>query len=101
MSMLDYNSQLQTSARITLSSEPNQGHIENPGCFDNRIWQTRQRVPEPFEMDLVAVLEEIFEAGAIEIEEVIAGLNARSAMDRQGQPWTESSFLQEMAVLGK
>lgn len=98
---LDHNPELKTWARIIPSSEPGQGRIERPGGFDNRTWQTRQRAPEPFELDLLAALEAVFEGGATELDEVVAGLNARESHDRQGQPWSEASFLQEMAVLGQ
>lgn len=98
---LDHNPELKTWARVIPSAEPGQGRIEAPGGFDNRVWQNRQRAPEPFELDLTATLEEVFDGGAVELDEVIAGLNARDSRDRQGQPWSEASFLQEMAVLGQ
>lgn len=100
MSDRDFNPELKTWARIIPSSEPGQGRIEQPGGFDNRVWQTRERAPEPFETELLATLEAVFAAGASELAEVIEGLNARHSQDRQGQPWSESTFLQEMAVLG-
>lgn len=100
MSDLDFNPQLKTWSRIIPSSEPGQGSIEPPGGFDNRVWQTRERAPEPFEIELVTALEAVFASGAEELAEVVAGLNARHSLDRQGKPWSESSFLQEMAVLG-
>lgn len=98
---IDHNPELKTWARIIPSSEPGQGHIERPGGFDNRVWQNRQRAPEPFELDLVVALEAVFAEGATALDEVVAGLNARHSQDRQGQPWSEASFLQEMAVLGQ
>lgn len=97
---VDHNPKLKTWALITPSSKPGKGDIECAGGFDNRVWQNRQRSPEAFELALVAALEEVFEAGATELNEVISGLNARDSQDRQGQPWTVEQFLQEMAVLG-
>ncbi|MCE8036187.1 recombinase-like helix-turn-helix domain-containing protein [Halomonas sp. MCCC 1A11062] len=98
---LEHNPELKTWARIIPATEPGQGRIERPGGFDNRVWQNRQRAPEPFELALVADLEAVFETGAEQLSDVIAGLNARHSQDRQGQPWSEASFLQEMAVLGQ
>ncbi len=49
----------------------------------------------------MAALEAVFAEGATALDEVVAGLNARHSQDRQGQPWSEASFLQEMAVLGQ
>lgn len=100
MAMLDHNPQLKNWTRIIPSSEAGQGHIEHPGGFDNRVWQNRQRAPEPFELDLLATLQDVFETGAEALDDVIDGLNARDCRDRQGHPWTEASFLKEMAVLG-
>ncbi len=101
MAQQDHNPQLKTWQRIIPSSEPGQGHIEAPGGFANPIWQTRASAPGPFELDLVAALEEVFAEGATELEAVVDGLNARHRHDRNGQPWTQESFLQEMAVLGQ
>lgn len=109
MSHNDCNPQLKSWARIIPSTEPGQGRIEHPGEFGNRVWQTRERPAEPFELELVEALESVFESGAVELADVVAGLNKRQVvgglserqhMDRQGNPWTEESFLQEMAVLG-
>ncbi|WP_027965609.1 recombinase-like helix-turn-helix domain-containing protein [Halomonas halocynthiae] len=100
MSDSDLNPQLKTWARVIPSSEPGKGRIEQPGGFDNRVWQTRERAAEPFELELVAALEEVFESGATELPQVIAGLKERHRLDRQGNPWNEESFLKEMAVLG-
>ena len=101
MSQQDYNPQLKTWQRIIPSSEPGQGHIEAPGGFANPIWQTRASVPGAFELDLVAALEEVFAEGATELEAAVEGLNARHRYDRNGQAWTQDSFLQELAVLGQ
>lgn len=101
MSQPNYNPQLKDWARIIPSTEPGQGHIEGPGGFDNRVWQTRQREPEAFELDLVAALEGVFEQGATELADVVAGLNRAGQLDRRGKRWTETTFLQEMAVLGQ
>lgn len=101
MAQQDYNPQLKTWQRIIPSSEPGQGHIEAPGGFANPVWQTRAGVPGPFEHALVAALEEVFAEGATELDAVIEGLNTRGHHDRNGQAWTQASFLQEMAVLGQ
>lgn len=100
MSDLDFNPELSQWERIIPSSEAGRGHIERPGGFDNRVWQTRSRSPERFERDLLSSLEAVFEEGASELHEVIVGLNARCCQDRSGAPWSEQSFLREMAVLG-
>lgn len=100
MSDLDFNLDLSQWERIIPSSEAGQGHIEHPGGFDNRVWQTRSCSPGRFERELLTSLEAVFEAGASELHDVIAGLNAKHCQDRNGVPWSEESFLQEMAVLG-
>lgn len=101
MAQQDYNPQLKQWQRIIPSSEPGQGHIEAPGGFANPVWQTRASAPGAFEHALVAALEEVFADGATELDAVIEGLNARHRHDRNGQAWTQESFLQELAVLGQ
>ncbi|XKE45620.1 hypothetical protein LG302_00340 [Halomonas organivorans] len=101
MAQQDYNPQLKTWQRIIPSSEPGQGHIEAPGGFANPVWQTRSGVPGPFELELVEALEEVFAEGVTELDALVEGLNARDRHDRNGQPWTRESFLQEIAVLGQ
>ncbi|MDN3556015.1 recombinase-like helix-turn-helix domain-containing protein [Halomonas maura] len=101
MAQQDYNPQLKTWQRIIPSSEPGQGHIEVPGGFANPVWQTRQSVPGPFELELVEALEEVFAEGVTELDALVDGLNARDRHDRNGRPWTQESFLREMAVLGQ
>lgn len=96
-----YNPQLQDWAKIIPSSEPGQGRIEAPGGFDNRVWQNRERVPEAFELSLIEGLETVFSGGAQSLADVISGLNNAGYNDRQGAPWTEISFQQELAVLGR
>ncbi|WP_028671221.1 recombinase-like helix-turn-helix domain-containing protein [Saccharospirillum impatiens] len=97
----DYNPQLKDWAKIIPSSEPDQGRIEAPGGFDNRVWQTRERVPEAFELALIEGLETVFTEGAGSLPDIITGLNNAGYQDRQGEAWTEASFLQEMAILGR
>lgn len=100
MAESNFNFQLAKWQRIIPSSEAGQGRIERPGGFDNRVWQSRSRAPEPFELQLLEDLEAVFEDGAAELPEVIVGLNARHSRDRGGVAWSEASFLREMAVLG-
>ncbi|MFM9270416.1 recombinase-like helix-turn-helix domain-containing protein [Halomonas elongata] len=101
MAQQDYNPQLKNWQRIIPSSEPDQGYIEAPGDFANPVWQTRQSAPGPFELALVDALEAVFADGVTELGALVEGLNARQCHDRQGHPWTQESFLQEMAILGQ
>lgn len=100
MAEQQYNDQLNQWANIIPSSEAGQGHIERPGGFDNRVWQTRSRAPEAFELALLDALEAVFEGGATELADIADGLNARQCFDRDGLAWSQDSFLREMAVLG-
>ncbi|GGX45148.1 recombinase-like helix-turn-helix domain-containing protein [Saccharospirillum salsuginis] len=101
MSQLNYNPQLKQWERIIPATEPGQGRIEQPGGFDNRVWQNRDHEPEAFELALVEALESVFEDGATELDQVVAGLNRIEFKDRQGNAWTDNSVLQELAVLGQ
>ncbi|MEX1056747.1 MAG: recombinase-like helix-turn-helix domain-containing protein [Natronospirillum sp.] len=46
-------------------------------------------------------MEAVFTAGAESLPDVINGLNKAGYHDRKGEAWTEASFLQEMAILGR
>ena len=68
--------------------------------YDNLIWQTRSRVPESWELQLIATLETLFEQGAESLGELVNGLNGVRMHDQQGEPWSESSFQAFLQVNG-
>ena len=45
-------------------------------------------------------LEEIFEQGAEELEQIVSALNQRRLFDRSGQPWNEATFREFLHVNG-
>lgn len=79
--------------------EAGKGEIEVPGATPNIIWQTRDHEPTPYENALADALEEVFEAGALELCEVVKGLNDLGFRSSNGEIWSEDSFTQEMHVL--
>ena len=64
-----------------LAPQPNnvagKGVIEKPGETDNFIWQTRKAEPTQYENDFGDALEQVFEAGALELHEVVERLESR------------------------
>ena len=96
----DFNPWLPDTQQIKPSREGGNGQIHKPGQFQNVIWQTRTRVPDGFEAALVAALEDIFDQGANELEEVVSALNQRCLFDRNGCPWNETSFREFLHVNG-
>ncbi|MEW5248384.1 recombinase-like helix-turn-helix domain-containing protein [Microbulbifer sp. 2201CG32-9] len=101
MSEQNFNPQLKQWAQIIPSSEAGQGRIEQPGGFDNRVWQTRERPAEPFELALAEALECAFEGGAETFEELLVALQTQKSLDRQGCLWSEQTLLNELTVLGQ
>ena len=61
---LDFNPALPESRQFTPPAEGGNGNIHKPGDYHNLIWQTRSRVPENWELQLIATLETLFEQGA-------------------------------------
>lgn len=79
---------------------PAKGSIDAPGQLPNIIWQTRPAPPTPFENALGDALEQVFEAGATELPDVVAGLNANGCMDPDGKPWTPTRLTEVLAKVG-
>ncbi len=97
---LDFNPQLPETRQFTPPAEGGNGAIHQPGQYQNIIWQTRPRVPEPFELRLIDALEQLFDQGAETLEALVEGLNAQRIFDHQGEPWSEQSFRAFLQVNG-
>ena len=97
---LDFNPALPESRQFTPPAEGGNGNIHKPGDYPNLIWQTRSRVPESWELQLIATLETLFEQGAETLGELVSGLNGVRMYDQQGEPWSESSFQAFLQVNG-
>lgn len=95
-----FNSRLKAWLEPRPTGEPGAGRIEEPGRFGNLVWQTRPRETNEYERSLVAALERVFGEGAVELPDVVAGLNALGLRDHAGHAWTEDSFRQALAALG-
>jgi hypothetical protein len=74
--------------------------IEHPARIENMIWQNRAALPTAYEDALGNALEEVFAAGAVELDEVIAKLNELGFPSPEQGKWTEEIFLREMKQLG-
>ncbi|QGN39706.1 recombinase-like helix-turn-helix domain-containing protein [Klebsiella oxytoca] len=97
---LDFNPALPENRQFTPPAEGGNGNIHQPGDYHNLIWQTRSRVPENWELQLIATLETLFEQGAETLSELVNGLNGIRMYDQQGEPWNESSFEAFLQVNG-
>ncbi|MFX1670989.1 hypothetical protein PWR63_01560 [Paraburkholderia sp. A2WS-5] len=88
-----------------LASSPNnvagKGEIEIPGEVENRIWQTRKAEPTEYENDFGDALERVFETGAVELDDVVAGLNRIGFRTMDGASWTVERFRADIASLAK
>lgn len=98
--ILNFNPALPESRQFTPPAEGGSGNIHKPGDYHNLIWQTRSRVPENWELQLIATLETLFEQGAESLSELVNGLNALKMHDQQGEPWSEASFQAFLQVNG-
>lgn len=77
------------------------GTIEIPGQAENMVWQTRKAEPTRFENDLGDALVNAFDAGAIDLDQVVKSLNDQGLRSQDGSPWTEESFTQTMRKLAE
>ncbi|KFK93922.1 MULTISPECIES: recombinase-like helix-turn-helix domain-containing protein [unclassified Serratia (in: enterobacteria)] len=96
----DINPWLPDTQQIIPAREGGNGQIHQPGQYQNVIWQNRARVPDGFETALVAALEEIFDQGAEELDQIVSALNQRRLFDRSGQAWNEATFREFLHVNG-
>ncbi len=60
---LDFNPALPESRQFTPPAEGGNGNIHKPGDYHNLIWQTRSRVAESWELELIATLETLSSRG--------------------------------------
>jgi hypothetical protein len=88
-----------------LAPQPNnvagKGVIEQPGHIENFIWQTRKAEPTQYENDFGDALEQVFEAGASELDDVVAGLNRIGFRSPEGAPWTAERLAAEFRTLAE
>ena len=97
---MDHNPHLTPWRHPEPGSAAGKGAIERPDQVTNIVWQTRPAVPSAYESALADDLIACFGAGAEELPDLVAGLNARGSRSPSGAPWTEESFTTEMKRLG-
>ncbi len=97
---MDYNPYLKPWQPPTPNARAGEGEIERPGQIANIVWQTRAAPPSEYENRLGDALEQVFESGAVELADVVAGLNKLGFRSSDGRPWTEATFEAEMERLG-
>lgn len=77
------------------------GVIEKPGRIENMVWQTRKAEPTQYESDLGDALETVFESGAVELGDVVAGLNETDFRTPEGNHWSEERLAAEFKQLAE
>lgn len=97
---MDHNPYLKPWQQPKPNQVAGKGEIERPDRIRNIVWQTRSAPPTEFENQLGDALERVFDSGAVELADVVAGLNKLGFLASDGQPWTEASFQAEMKRLG-
>ncbi len=91
LSTLNYNPYLREGAPRREQRVGN-GVIDVPGRVENIVWQTRTRPPTEYENRLGDALEQVFEAGAVALEDVVAKLNDMGVRTEDGRRWTAEVF---------
>jgi hypothetical protein len=77
------------------------GVIEQPGQSENMIWQNRKAEPTQYENDFGDALEQVFEAGATELDDVVAGLNRIGLRTPEGAAWSAERLAAEFRLLAE
>jgi hypothetical protein len=97
---MDHNPNLKPWQKPEPNNVAGKGHIEVPGQTGNIVWQNRAAPATAYENALGDALEQVFEDGALSVEEVVRGLNAAGLCRPDGGAWTVEQFEHEMARLG-
>lgn len=97
--MPDHNPYLKPWVQPHPNRVAGKGTIEQPGRVPNIVWQNRSTAPTEYENQLGDALERVFESGATELAEVVAGLNELGMRTAEGGTWTATAFEREMQRL--
>jgi hypothetical protein len=97
---LDHNPQLKPWVTPEPNNVAGKGCIEEPGQARNIVWQNRLAPPTDYENALGDALEQVFDAGATTVEQVVDGLNGQGLRTPDGAAWTVARFEHEMTRLG-
>jgi len=99
---MEYNPYLDRKPLDKSTQQGGTGFIEAPqDAFMNLVWQTRDGVPDDYEIGLSEVLAELFASGCDELDAIVAGLEASKIRPPGRDHWDEKVFLSEMTRLGK
>ena len=97
---LDHNPSLKPWQAPEPNNVAGKGHIEVPGQAHNVVWQNRAAPPTAYENALGDALEQVFEAGAVTVDQIVEGLNGNGFRMPDGGAWSVDRFEHEMARLG-
>ena len=97
---LDHNPSLKPWQAPEPNNVAGKGHIEVPGQAHNVVWQNRAAPPTAYENALGDALEQVFEAGAVTVDQIVEGLNGNGFRMPDGGAWSIDRFEHEMARLG-
>jgi hypothetical protein len=97
----EFNPYLQAFRAARRSEAAGKGQIYNPPERELIVWQTRPAPPSEFELSLAGALEQIFAQRIYELPDIVAALNRDGVRTRQGETWTEPSFIATFRELGQ
>ncbi len=99
--MTEYNLDLKPWRGVRPSNKGGAGNIEHVDDVRNIVWQTRAAPPTDYESALAEALSNLFREGVTDLPGIVDGLNGAGIHGPEGKAWTEQSFCDEMARLGR
>ena len=96
--MTEYN-----ELRAKAATHDNKGggvFIEDPANVELIIWQTRPAPISDYEAALAQTLMDVYATGVTELDDVVAGLNAKGSLTPDGKSWNAENFQANMKTLG-
>jgi hypothetical protein len=97
---LDHNPHLRRAQGSVERRTPARGSIVSRS-EPNLAWQTRAAPPTEHENALADALEKVFEDGAEELSDVVAGLNRLGVRAPDGTPWTTDRLAEALCDLAR
>lgn len=71
--------------------------LEDPQAIDNIVVQTAGAAPDEFESRLADTLMAVFADEIGDLPDIVAQLNARGCLGRDGSPWSVASLQAQLA----
>lgn len=97
--MTEWNENLTPWKEMKPSNKGGKGSVETYDTLENIVWQSRTAPPTDYENALGDALENVMADGTHDLAGIVKGLTARGIKAKDGRPFTEDTFKEELKRL--